>query len=146
MPPPPGAPGQAQTAAVTGLKAETHYFVGVRAINACGQPGRAAFATAATTKQKFVVLHGCFIATAAYGTPMEDDVDGLRRFRDGALLRSPLGRLAVAVYYAMSPPLARAIASDERLRAAARGCARPCGRPCARLAFVTTSRAMSAQP
>jgi len=120
MPPAPGTPGQAQTATVSGLKAETQYFVGIRAINACGQPGPAAFANATTTKQKFVVLHGCFIATAAYGTPMAKEIDALRRLRDGALLRNPLGRLAVAAYYAMSPPVARAIASDERLRAGAR--------------------------
>ena len=36
MPPAPGTPGQAQTATVAGLKAETQYYVGVRAINACG--------------------------------------------------------------------------------------------------------------
>jgi hypothetical protein len=66
------------------------------------------------------VLHGCFIATAAWGSPLEPDVALLRRFRDGALLRSPIGQLLTGIYYATSPPLARAIASDERLRAAAR--------------------------
>ena len=120
MPPAPGTPGQAQTATVNGLKAETLYYVGIRALNACGQPSAAAFSTATTQKQKFVVLHGCFIATAAYGTPMARDVAALRRLRDGALLTNPLGRLAVAAYYALSPPLARAIASDERLRGGAR--------------------------
>ena len=120
MPPAPGTPGQAQQATVNGLKAQTLYYVGVRAINACGQPSPAAFSSAATTVQKFVTLHGCFIATAAYGTPMARDVDALRRLRDGALLTNPLGRLAVAAYYAISPPLARAIASDERLRSGAR--------------------------
>jgi hypothetical protein len=60
------------------------------------------------------------VATAAFGSPMEPDVALLRRFRDRALLPSPLGALAVAVYYAHSPPLADAIASDERLRALAR--------------------------
>jgi hypothetical protein len=47
-------------------------------------------------------------------------VDALRKLRDGALLTNPLGRLAVAAYYALSPPLARFIASDDRLRAGAR--------------------------
>jgi hypothetical protein len=123
MPPAPGAPSVATM--LTGLKAETLYYVGVRAINACGQPGAAAFTSATTGKQKFVVLHGCFVATAAFGSPMQDDVDLLRRFRDGALLRSPLGRLAVAAYYALSPPLAHAIAADERLRAGARRALKP---------------------
>ena len=36
------------------------------------------------------------------------------------MLTNPLGRLFVAAYYALSPPIAGAIASDERLRAGAR--------------------------
>jgi Fibronectin type III domain len=120
MPPAPGSAGQPQTATLTGLKAETLYYVGIRSVNACGQPSPAAFSSAVTQQQKFVVLHGCFVATAAYGTSLEADVDLLRRFRDGALLRSPLGRLGVAAYYALSPPLAHAIAADDRLRAVAR--------------------------
>jgi hypothetical protein len=124
-PPPPGVAGTEQTATLTGLKAETVYFVGIRAVNACGGVGPAAFATATTQQQKFAVLHGCFIATAAYGSPMEPDVALLRRFRDGALLDNPLGKLMVATYYAMSPPLAHAIASDERLRQAARHALEP---------------------
>jgi hypothetical protein len=125
MPPAPGAADQVQQATVNGLKAETLYYLGIRAINACGQPSTAAFTSATTSKQKFVVLHGCFVATAAYGTPMDKDVDALRRLRDGALLTNPLGKLAVAAYYAMSPPLAHAIASDERLRAGARTALQP---------------------
>jgi hypothetical protein len=45
--------------------------------------------------------------------------------RDRVLLTNPLGRLAVASYYALSPPIAGAIASDERLRAGARALLRP---------------------
>ena len=57
--------------------------------------------------------------------------------RDRALLTNPLGRLAVASYYALSPPLANAIATDERLRAGARALLRPivdvaAGRPARR--------------
>lgn len=118
--PPPAAPGTPQTAMLTGLKAQTLYYVGIRAFNACGQPGPAAFTSAVTAKQRFVVLHGCFIATAAWGSAMAPDVALLRRLRDRVLFASPLGRLAVAAYYALSPPLARAIAADTRLRAAAR--------------------------
>ena len=125
MPPVPAAAGQPQTAALTGLKAQTLYYVGVRALNACGQPGPAVFTSATTAQQRFVVLHGCFIATAAYGTPMAADVDLLRRFRDGALLRSTLGQLFVGAYYALSPPLAGALTSDERLRAGARHALEP---------------------
>ncbi len=119
-PPNPGLPGAMQTVQLTGLKAQTLYYLGVRALNACGQPSAGQFASASTTPQKFVTLHGCFVATAAWGSPMEPSVALLRRFRDRALLPSGVGRLAVAAYYALSPPLAAAISSDERLRALAR--------------------------
>jgi hypothetical protein len=120
-----GNPGQSQTVQLTGLKGETLYYIGVRTLNPCGEPSLAQFATATTGKQKFVTLSGCFIATAAYGTDMEPDVELLRKFRDRALLKSPLGQLAVAVYYAHSPPLARAISTNEELRSLARRALRP---------------------
>jgi hypothetical protein len=120
MPPPPGTPGQAQSASLTGLKAETQYYIGIRAINACGQPGPAAFSRITTGRQRFVVLHGCFIATAAYGSPFAADVARLRRLRDERLYGSALGRILIASYYALSPPLAAAISVDDRLRALVR--------------------------
>lgn len=63
----------------------------------------------------------CFIATAAYGSPMAQDVTTLRRFRDRVLMRSWPGRASVVVYYALSPALARMIEGRDDLRAAARG-------------------------
>ena len=51
---------------------------------------------------------------------MSGTVDDLRKFRDARLYANAAGRLFVATYYAFSPPLARAIAADRRLRAAAR--------------------------
>ena len=55
---------------ISGLHAEKTYYVAVRAFSTCDAPSPAAVASTATTQQKFVVLHGCFVATAAYGTPM----------------------------------------------------------------------------
>jgi len=63
---------------------------------------------------------GCFIATAAFGSPSERHVRVLRRFRDAFLLPCPPGRAFVHFYYRFSPPLAEWIAHHDRLRAAVR--------------------------
>jgi hypothetical protein len=62
----------------------------------------------------------CFIATAAYGSPMEKDVLTLRLFRDERLLTNAPGRFFVAAYYRVSPPLAKWIGRHESARATAR--------------------------
>jgi len=62
----------------------------------------------------------CFIATAAWGTPMAPQVVTLRRFRDNVLLTNAPGRAFVRAYYKLSPPLARVIARHGALRWAAR--------------------------
>lgn len=62
----------------------------------------------------------CFIATAAYGTPMAEEIQILREFRDGYLLTSPLGRALVAFYYKTSPPIAQFIAEHPVLQLAVR--------------------------
>jgi hypothetical protein len=119
-PPTPGASGPLARTLITGLRPETRYYVAVRALAACGTPSAMAVGSTVTRPAQFVTLHGCFIATAAFGTPMARELDVLRRLRDRRLLAGPLGRLAVAAYYALSPPVAAAIATDEHLRAAAR--------------------------
>jgi subtilisin family serine protease len=59
---------------------------------------------------------GCFIATAAFGSPMEKHVQLLRDFRDRRLLTFRAGRAFVKFYYSASPPIADAIAKNEVLR------------------------------
>jgi uncharacterized repeat protein (TIGR02543 family) len=59
---------------------------------------------------------GCFIATAAYGTPTAKQIDVLREFRDDVLLKSALGSQFVDFYYRFSPPVADLIAGNELLR------------------------------
>ncbi len=49
---------------------------------------------------------GCFIATAAYGTPFAEEIEVLRNWRDDFLEVSSPGRAFIKAYYSMSPPVA----------------------------------------
>lgn len=59
---------------------------------------------------------GCFIATAAFGSPMAPQVQALRDFRDRHLLGNAPGRAFVRAYYAHSPPVARYLRQHEAAR------------------------------
>ncbi len=62
----------------------------------------------------------CFIATAAYGTPMHHSIDVLRAFRDSYLLDSSIGTAFVDTYYRVSPFLADIVARSAFLALCAR--------------------------
>jgi len=59
---------------------------------------------------------GCFIATACCGTHESSEVTVLRCFRDDVLTTCVLGRLFIAVYYRLSPPVAAWLASHKIVR------------------------------
>lgn len=59
----------------------------------------------------------CYIATCVYGDPMAPQVVALRRFRDDRLQHSVFGRGFIAIYYAVSPYLAKRLAQFPRLHA-----------------------------
>jgi len=58
----------------------------------------------------------CFIATAAFGSAQNHQVQRLRFFRDNYLMKNSLGRRLVRIYYKISPPLARRISENELLK------------------------------
>jgi uncharacterized delta-60 repeat protein len=58
----------------------------------------------------------CFIATAAYGSPLHSSVKILRNFRDTYLITSKPGRLFLNFYYKYSPSIAAFVAKHKALR------------------------------
>jgi len=62
----------------------------------------------------------CCVATAAYGTPMAEELQILREFRDEYLLTNPVGKSLVEFYYKVSPPIAEFITEHPSLKPAAR--------------------------
>lgn len=69
-----------------------------------------------STLERHASNSGCFIATAAYGTPLAGEIGVLREIRDSRLMTNPLGALFVDTYYRVSPPVADQVAQNDFLR------------------------------
>ena len=119
------APGKPIEVDIGALVQLTHYYVGVRAMDACTGTGPIRTAEFTTPKRVFATVSPCFVATAAYGSPMAEDVGVLRRMRDRHMLTNDLGRMLVSTYYAVGPVLADAIRGHDRVRAAVRAVLAP---------------------
>jgi uncharacterized repeat protein (TIGR02543 family) len=109
------------TEVLTGLISQTEYeFKAQLKYNGTvieGDINRFATATGASTSlDDLMGYFGCFIATAAYGTPTAEQIDVLREFRDVVLLKSTVGSRFVVLYYQLSPPIADFIARSDLLR------------------------------
>lgn len=112
--------GELQTLVVHDLLPETPYSVAVRAFDECHNTSAITTATFTTAPRKIGEVDACFVATAAYGSLLANDVDMLRRFRDRMLKHSVLGELAVETYYTFGPTLAGVVGESDLLRATAR--------------------------
>lgn len=58
----------------------------------------------------------CFVATAAFGSPLHQKVIVLKNFRDQVLLKNKWGKEFVHWYYRHSPPWAQVISKSETLK------------------------------
>jgi hypothetical protein len=114
---PPGAP---QTLTIKDLLPETEYTVAVRAFDECHNTSAITTTSFSTATRRSGEVDACFIATAAYGSVLANDVEMLRRFRDGLLKRSMIGELAVEAYYTFGPPVAGVVGESDLLRSTAR--------------------------
>ena len=114
------AAGQMIRIEMGGLVQETHYFVGIRAMDGCAGKGPITTTELTTPKREFATVTPCFVATAAWGTPLASEIGALRGLRDRHLQSNAVGRAFVSAYYAVGPALAQTIAEREGLRAAAR--------------------------
>jgi hypothetical protein len=117
----PDAPGTTATITLPDLKPTTQYMVGVRAIDMCGQRSELVVHGPFTTPvKKFTQLSGCFVATAAYGSELEPQVEALRHARDRLRAGSPLFAAATDLYYRSGPAAADVVGRSDVARALAR--------------------------
>ena len=107
------------------LRPQTTHYVAVRAHDSCGAAGAIAVTEVTTTPIHFTTVSPCFVATAAYGTPMADEIRVLRRFRDRHLRTHPLGQRLVDLYYDHGPDAAAVIRERPWARRAVRGLLAP---------------------
>jgi hypothetical protein len=103
-----------------GMEPLTRYWVAIRAVDRCNTAGPFAVTDLTTTRINFTQLSGCFIATAAYGSAMEPEVDSLRRARDELRPRSPVFAVATDLYYRSGPAAAAVIKRSDAARAVVR--------------------------
>ncbi|HEY3802598.1 MAG TPA: fibronectin type III domain-containing protein [Kofleriaceae bacterium] len=131
----PDSPGSTQTFDITGLLPLTDYWVGIRAYDGCHNTGDLTIVKVTTEDRTSGTVDACFVATAAYGSIMANDVELLRHFRDTLLQSNVLGELGVEAYYTFGPAVAGVVGESELLRQTARDVLVPIVRAVRRLKF-----------
>jgi hypothetical protein len=121
----PAGAGSLANLEIKGLLPETEYSVGIRAYDDCPNAGALTTLRFRTGDRAVGSVDACFIATAAYGSIMANEVETLRHFRDSALSKTILGELAIETYYTFGPAVASVVGESEMLRATARAILRP---------------------
>ena len=127
--------GHLQGFEIAGLLPETDYWIGVRAYDGCHNSGTLAITKVTTAARVNGSVDACFVATAAYGSLMANDVEMLRHFRDAMLRSNALGELGVEAYYTFGPLVANLVGESDVLRTTARAGLQPVVERIRRLAF-----------
>ena len=131
----PVAPGTQQAFELDALLPETDYWIGVRAYDNCHNTGAVAITHVRTATRTSGSVDACFVATAAYGSILANDVELLRHVRDSFLRTNALGELGVEAYYTFGPGFAGVIGDSELLRQTARAVLAPITARARKLAF-----------
>jgi hypothetical protein len=121
----PRGPGNAQTITLDRLLPQIDDYVGIRAYDECKNYGPLVIKEVTTAARQTGYVDACFVATAAYGSMLANDVEMLRRFRDVYLESNVLGELAVETYYSVGPAVAGVVDQSEPLRGTARDILQP---------------------
>jgi hypothetical protein len=113
------------TVALTGLLPLTDYYVGVRAHDNCFNRSELSVIKLTTGDRQVAEVDWCFVATAAYGSVMANDVGMLRRFRDSVLSSTVLGQVAIGTYYTFGPAVAGIVGESDLIRRTTRALLAP---------------------
>ena len=103
----------------------TNYSIGVRATDECLNAGDVAAFSALTPAPIAGSVDACFVATAAYGSLLANEVVSLRGFRDRYLRTHATGEVLVESYYTFGPPFAKLMVGSPLLRRTARAALAP---------------------
>ncbi len=87
--------------------------------------GKVDFPSGTVTTEDEGGSSGCFVATAAYGSPLADEVCWLRIFRDRYLATNKAGELFLKLYYSIGPQGADFIRDKRLLKAYVRRVLKP---------------------
>jgi hypothetical protein len=120
------AAGTPISVTLAGLRQSTHYLVRVTPRDRdCGELGQSATTEVTTRARTFSTVTPCFVASAAYGSPLASEIGVLRALRDRYLAPHAWGRALIRVYYSVGPSLARPVREHPWLASAVRALLTP---------------------